>query len=485
MGSASASVALSGYGGVEFIVVDPFTHSVARHTQSQHRTLTIAGNVLVSSLVVSGTLGFVLAGYLTLVGYQHKASMRSTAWNAALPLAEAGIEEAMSQINANGTNLVANNDWSLVDDKYFQKWRTIGEDRYLAGFMNTYPPILISQGFTRLPLKTNLISRTVVVRTRLHALFDHGMLARQNIDLGGNKMEVDSFNSSDPAHSTNGLYDPSKRNDNGTIVTNSTLTNSLNTGNATIRGKIATGPGGVPKIGANGAVGSSSWIDAGNTGLQPTAFTDDSNVSVNDVTAPFASALPPVGGKITSLLDGTVTTYDYILTDGNWMISSPLKFGGKVLVTGRAVLLVTSDVAFSGQDFIKIQTGASLQLYVSAPTATISGQGVQNETGNALNFIYYGLPSNTTLKYSGNSALIGTIYAPQADFTLGGGGNDTYDFIGASVTKSVTMNGHFNFHYDEGLQAFGPNAGWIAVSWDETATTWADIRAKSLGPSDL
>ena len=222
------------------------------------------GNVLVVSLVISGFLGFVLAGYLTLVAGQNNATMRSLAWGSAMPIAEAGIEEAMTQINANGTNLVANNNWTLVDGNYFLKWLTVGEDRYLAGFFNSVPPVLVSQGFTRLPLGTNMISRTVVVRTRLARLFTKGMVGLEKINLNGNDINVDSFDSVDPNYSTGGRYDFAKKKDNGAIATNSALTNSFDGGNANIRGRIATGPGGVPRLGSNSSVGSNSWVDAGN-----------------------------------------------------------------------------------------------------------------------------------------------------------------------------------------------------------------------------
>ena len=67
----------------------------------------------------------------------------------------------------------------------------------------------------------------------------------------------------------------------------------------------------------------------------------------------------------------------------------------------------------------------------------------------------------------GNTAFTGTIYAPTADFQLGGGGNSTYDFVGASITKSVKMNGHFNFHYDENLRRNGMGKGYIPTNWKE------------------
>jgi hypothetical protein len=56
----------------------------------------------------------------------------------------------------------------------------------------------------------------------------------------------------------------------------------------------------------------------------------------------------------------------------------------------------------------------------------------------------------------GNGGLVGSFYAPQANFSLGGGASDTWDIIGAVVTKSVTLNGHFSFHFDENLARIGP-----------------------------
>jgi hypothetical protein len=62
---------------------------------------------------------------------------------------------------------------------------------------------------------------------------------------------------------------------------------------------------------------------------------------------------------------------------------------------------------------------------------------------------------------------VGSIYAPQATFSLGGGGNNTYDFIGRCVTKSAKMNGHYNFHFDEALKYEAVPTGYIACAWDE------------------
>jgi hypothetical protein len=226
---------------------------------------------------------------------------------------------------------------------------------------------------------------------------------------------------------------------------------------------VSTGPHGTVNVGPNGSVGSSSWVNAGNHGIQPGYFTDDMNVTFNDVTAPFngGAAYPD---------DGTVggTDYTYVLGNDNYQMAS-LSLGGdtkKMIVTGNAVLYVTGDVSMSGKASITIAPGATLKMYVGG-SAALNGNGIINQAQYATNFMYYGLPSNTSLSLSGNGTFKGVIYAPSAAFTLNGGGSDVQDFLGASVTKSVTMNGHFKFHYDEALIGFGGGGKFIVTSWNE------------------
>jgi putative adhesin len=92
---------------------------------------------------------------------------------------------------------------------------------------------------------------------------------------------------------------------------------------------------------------------------------------------------------------------------------------------------------------------------MDGPNFSLSGSDTVDR-GNAANFSYFGTTNNTQITFGGNASFTGTIYAPQADFSLGGGGSSTYDFVGASVTRSVSMNGHFNFHFDENLLLAGP-----------------------------
>lgn len=443
------------------------------------RIQTQQGSAFLISLVTGGVIALSLASYLALVENQARATMRSLCWNAGIAVAEAGIEEALTQVSVNGTNLVANNGWEVVNGKYLMKTRWVDGEVVRVGISTNLPPWIVAEGKVRSPLSDNRISRTVKVGTCLNALFAKGMVARLNVNLNGNEINVDSFDSQDSRYNTNGRYDPAKRKDGGTVATNSGDANMFSTGNANIWGKIATGPGGLYSAGPNSCIGDSAWHLAGKKGVQPGAATDDMNMSFVEIECPIESPWTASGGS-----EGG-TNYNYILGNGDYIITGTSTFGGKVLVQGQAKLLVTTDIQFSGSDYIYIAPGASLALYVSAPKASLGGGGVQNDSTDASSFIYYGLPTNTSLSYSGNAAMSGGIYAPNADFSMGGGGKTVYDFSGACVTRTITMNGKFNFHFDESLTTRGPNRGYIATSWDEVRANWDEILSANADLSQL
>jgi Tfp pilus assembly protein PilX len=75
------------------------------------------GGTLMVTLLVTLLLGLVLASYLTLVRTEYVLTARSQAWQNALVLAEAGVEEALAQLNPGAltTNVTTGNGWSLSD----------------------------------------------------------------------------------------------------------------------------------------------------------------------------------------------------------------------------------------------------------------------------------------------------------------------------------------------------------------------------------
>jgi hypothetical protein len=447
-----------------------------------HRT---AGSVIVVVMIMVVVIGVTLGSYLNLVSHQNVSVMRSMAWNHAVAVAEAGIEEAMAHLNYNTTNRTRDG-WTLIGTNVVSE-KMFGTNKYKVYVQatNLHPtndrPSIIAEGWVVNPKTGQLLPRPRVVRvtTTNDALFAKGLVAKGQIDLGGNNIRTDSYDSTIPAYNTGGRYDITKFRDNGDVATNGRL---INVGNAEIYGHASTGPGGIVDLGALGTVGSTAWhSNPANTGeSQPGWTSDDMNVQFPDVRDPYVGTglpvinLPDPLGVIgrNGSIDGE--PYSMIIdVPGNYRISE-ISGSDKRIYIGADVTLVVGELNMTGGGAgITIATNASLNLYVTGTSATIGGNGVMNRTGSAGKFNYWGLPSNRTLNLQGNGEFAGTVYAPQAQLNLGGGGSSLTDFMGASVTGSVKINGHFKFHYDESLGVYGPRRGYTINTWAEAS--WEEV----------
>ena len=207
-----------------------------------------SGSLLMVTIVVLGVISLALGSYLTLVATQNRTVVSAYTWNTALPYAEAGIEEGLTHlIRAGGSNLVAHG-WA-ADGADYVRSGTIADGSYsvrISGLSSNFA--VVATGTAPRIVGTGTISRTVRVTTMRRSRLP-GVVALSGIRVGGSAT-FDSFDSSDPLHSTNGVYAPALAKDNAFLATNG-QTNSIRIqGSADINGKVATGPGGtIPAIG--------------------------------------------------------------------------------------------------------------------------------------------------------------------------------------------------------------------------------------------
>jgi len=322
-----------------------------------------------------------------------------------------------------------------------------------------------------------MVRRRIRVNTKKEALFAKAMVAEGQINLMGNNITTDSFNSMTSTGNTfpDPVAHPNEIGDQGDVATNSELIDSLDLGNADIMGHVSTGPGGTIDIGPQGVAGSKPWVQGGahNGEIEPGWSADDMNVDFPPVAAPNTASSVAYGNRSVG-----GTNYNFVLNSGSYAVIGSKGLTGNVLVQGNVILYVPpgSSLSFSGSDQIVIAPGASLKLFVGCATASWSGsaaivnQNLSNPATHdvgALHFQYYGLPTNTQLNMTGNASFTGVIYAPNTNLKLGGGGNNEYDLVGSTVTKTVAMNGHMNFHYDEALKDWGPDLGYVVSDWNE------------------
>jgi type II secretory pathway pseudopilin PulG len=493
------------------------------------------GSVIIIALTVVSIAAIMLGSYLTLVQFQTASVARSQAWNASIAVTEAGIEEGMALINKSypdpgadkwawttGTSADSWSDWtnsatSVHRDIYTNSYgkysytvtiRTntgtpqigcagfvpftsvpwvFGNSKLLTMLSLPMRPFVAAAGVSSSDSPTSFTAaRAVQVETKLDSIFVMGLVARSNINMNGNNILVDSYNSMSNLYSswvtnavwgTNRVYDIKKHRDHGDVATDSALANAVDVGNANIYGKLHTGPGSATntaQIGPNGSVGDLAFQNSGSTGFQTNAWLYDMNVSFPDV-------IPPSGGGSTAPPPSNVTysnvTYNYALNSQGTLYTLNTPLSGKVVVTAaNTILWAKAGISLSGgSDGIFIAPGASVKIYIgdtsgSPVSADLTGQGGINANGYAKNCQVYGLNTCTSISMSGNAVFVGTIYAPYADLTGGGGGKDKSnpkDSMGSIIVKSVSLNGHWSFHYDEALAADGPARGWIAKNWQE------------------
>ena len=402
---------------------------------------------LFTCLVVSA----ILSSYLGLINHRNHTAMRAMAWNAAIPVLEAGIEEALTHLHEDKNYLTANA-WSAevvngqtVYSKQSSPW---ADGSYysvrIANAVNA--PVIVSTGYVKSPLKANeYISRVVQVSaTNPPSLFSRAIAANGAVKLSGGAV-VDGYDS------TLGPYGGTNRNASGGIATNSKQLKAIDVGSAHLYGTAVTGPGGTVAVNG-GSVGDLTWP----SGIQEGWVNDDMNVQFQPNSppdpAPTFQGVSPTsvnGSNITYLTSGTYRSSDFISNDK----TRPM------VITGNATLWVAGDFVVLGSGYVYIAPGASLKLYVGG-TASISGGGVVNGTGLPANFSYFGLPSSKVMNYSGSANFVGTINAPQAAFTISGGTS----VYGAVICSTFTSSGGSGVHYDQGTASKGI---MVVTAWRE------------------
>src|SRR5262249_38834326 len=154
------------------------------------------------------------------------------------------------------------------------------------------------------------------------------LVAKKGINLNGNNIATDSFNSCDPTKSLNGQYAPGiYSGDNGDIASNQGLIDTISGGNANIYGHAHTGTNtsgqATISFGPNGAVGSHSW-QASNKGIEPGWALEDANFTFPDTTFPNTGGFLTATGGVLVVSSNSVTSW----STNSVNYPSPIPAGG-------------------------------------------------------------------------------------------------------------------------------------------------------------
>src|SRR6516165_11249095 len=116
-----------------------------------------SGSVLVGAMIFVLLIASGLVSYLLLVQNSDQSVARAQQWNSALPIAEAGVEEAMACLNmmAISTNQTATN-FTLPQQSLSGGYYNVN-----VSITNVVTNVITSSGNVYAPITKDLISRTV------------------------------------------------------------------------------------------------------------------------------------------------------------------------------------------------------------------------------------------------------------------------------------------------------------------------------------
>ncbi|MGH8095124.1 MAG: DUF7305 domain-containing protein [Chthoniobacterales bacterium] len=286
--------------------------------------------------------------------------------------------------------------------------------------------------------------------------FGQAIFSVGTINLNNQNIVIDSYNSTDPTKSTNGLYDPAKSQDNGNIATDGNL---IQAGNAHIYGDVATNSGTV-----TGA--------ANVTGVQRTDFYQDP-IPIGEPDWPSINPTPStVSGSVTLTASATQdsTSSRYRLSAISLSGSQTLTLAGNPDGSPTYIeLYVTGDISVAGTSQIVLGDGVQAKIYFQG-NVDIGGKGMLNPANQPADLLLYGVqPTGGVTPHvnlGGNGQITAAVYAPNYDVTVNGGGSSGHVF-GSIIGNTVTMTGVTNLHYDEALASSGIINNYEIVSWVE------------------
>jgi hypothetical protein len=458
------------------------------------------GSVLIVALIFSALIAVALGSYLNLGTSAMQLSHRSLYNNAAMNLAETGLEEGMWSINQIlEDNANAWTSWTTVGTN--DRRRTFGPfslEQGVTGSVIVYvqnapasssasgaAPIIHTRATVTLP-RGPAIEKWITVELTRRSLFANGLLAKTSISFSGNGAKVDSYDS------RNGAYGGSNVFAEGPAASMSVQADTFNLGNADIYGYVSVGTTTVDaglNVGPNGTVsgtlGQQGVIDYDRT-------TPNFTANLEDATAPAAASYTanPIINTIGSMTLPRATDVPTVESDGTeiyYITANAISISGNntnklVIEANKNVVIILTpttgtSISLTGQSSIQIDANATLNIYTEADVA-IGGNGIANNTSNPpANFMLWGTrpasaASAQNISIAGNGQLSAVVYAPNANVTANGGGSSG-NIQGAIVGNTITVTGGSAFHYDMALAELNDEEPFGISVWNELTSATA------------
>lgn len=452
------------------------------------------GGLLITALMLTAIMGIALSSYLSLGRSAIRLSNRNFYVNAAVDLAETGVEQGMWAVNAAASNdTAAWTGWTTDSTTARRTFSGFSYSGGVTGYVKVHVSNYAGSGAvvtakSTVVLQDNqVIEKWIQVTLKGRSLFAYALLARNKITAAGG-CEFDSWESDPDGNPATAAipWSSSVANSNATIAAGSTAASAVTLSpSAIVYGKVAVGTasgaaivyGAQTGAGKNSAAGlyqdwgtkvgvKGSMPSSSNPYLATESLTTGFSASFEETAAPGGATV-----RAAYVLPRGVSGPPYYLSAeslGTTGAATILQLD-KLTVEGAATLTIKGDVTLilppSGVQTINItasgkvvlESGATLTIYTPG-NINVSGAGIANPSAPEALQIWSTRASGSlgqTIALAGSGSLSGVIYAPDATLSIPGGTN----FFGAAVVYSATLTGSGKFHFDESLKNFSSSGG--------------------------
>ena len=418
-----------------------------------------------TAIIAMFVVSLLVGGYMTLASSEYRLATRSLLIGASFSLAEGGVDLAIDALNDSDTS-----GWNVSGSTWTREVTGIeitaggtGAIRVVITDATSNTPTIHSEGIVSGHPSGDVTKQLQVSLTSGFFPYKNGFDSKNGFVLKGQNVTMDSYNSAD------GAYSGSNRGSEIRVSTVSIETDAIDIGNANIFGYVAVGA-----TLASGQTGS-DVIDVGKNGtissygeaqiVQEDRILTDYYASFPNRPAPSVSS----GWEFPN--SGTITTSGTYYVDGDWSLGG--NSGALAIAPNTDVILVvTGEFNLTGKATLTLNTDATLKLFVEGDVS-VGGNGILNSS-NPENLEVIGTNTNEgeqTIKINGNGQLSATVYAPNANVELKGGGSSGRVY-GAVVAYDASLVGNSHFSFDEALADVNlGGTDYEVIQWLEMTNT--------------
>ena len=422
------------------------------------------GGMLITAMLFATGIGIALVSYLKLTTTSLKLANRTYLSTCAQNLTDAGLEEALysfTQLDAGTAAATAFSGWTFVSSNATRTitfnlgQNTIGTVKvFVAGYDGTLSsPYVIAQT-TITPIDGSPpLTKVVKVEMKKSASFSGGIIALQGLNANSQTTTFDSYDSAKDfaayggwsgfwADIFNWLFWWARHSSGNSDQ----YKNSVSKGTYQAQVGVASG---TCNLGSRGKIYGNLFV--GSAVTPPSASQVTGTITTNYTltytlpTFPTSSSVPSArvySGSIPSTLP--VSGHSAAPDGRYYYIVSNATLGTLTISQGKKVTIIGTNTKMN--QGLNVNGGADCEIYLDGIIDLNGSDSIDNYNPSTKLRIY--TSATSTCKVDCRSEVCASIFAPNAPMEINGSSENTGDFTGTILAKTITMKNNTSFHYD-------------------------------------